>query len=57
MPFLPWRMKIGKVEKPEENLHDRNEYIIHIKSLKQVFNHGLVLKKVHEKKSLIKKLG
>ena len=50
-------MKIGKVEKPEENLHDRNEYIIHIKILKQVFNHGLVLKKVHEKKSLIKKLG
>ena len=43
-------MKIEKVEKPEANLHNRNEYKFHIKSLKQVINHGLVLKKVYEKK-------
>ena len=29
------------------NLHDKSEYIIHIRSLKQALNHGLVLKKVH----------
>ena len=28
------------------NLHDKNEYISHIRNLKQALNHGLVLKKV-----------
>ena len=28
-------------------MHDKSEYIIHIRSLKQALNHGLVLKKVH----------
>ena len=39
-------MKIEKVVKLVANLHDKTEYVIHIKSLKQVLNHGLVLKKV-----------
>ena len=36
-------MKIYKVEKFVTNLH---EYVIHIRSLKQVLNQGLVLTKV-----------
>ena len=30
------------------NLHDKTEYLIHIRNLKQALNHGLVLKKVHK---------
>ena len=40
-------MKIEKVEKLVANLHDKTEYVIHIRNLKQALNHGLVLKKVH----------
>ena len=29
------------------NLHDKTEYVIHIRNLKQALNHGLILKKVH----------
>ena len=32
--------------KPMVNLQDKKEYVIHIKVLKQAWNHGLVLKKV-----------
>ena len=39
-------MKTEKVEKLVANLHDKTEYVIHIKNLKQVLSHGLVLKKV-----------
>ena len=45
--FLTERMKIEKVEKLVANLHDKTEYIIHIRSLKEALNHGLVLKKIH----------
>ena len=34
LPFLPERMKIEKVEKLVANLHDKTEYVIHIRSLK-----------------------
>ena len=40
-------MKIEKVEKLAANLHDKTEYVIHIRNLRQALNHGLVLKKVH----------
>ena len=30
VPFLPERMKIGKVEKLAANLHDKTEYVTHI---------------------------
>ena len=49
-PFLPKRMKIEKVEKLVANLHDKNEYVIHKRNLKQVLNHGLALKKSHRVK-------
>ena len=47
LQFLPERMIIEKVEKFVANLYDKTEYVIHITSLKQALNHGLVLKKVH----------
>ena len=40
-------MKIEKVEKLVANLHDKTEYVIHIRNLKQALSHRLVLKKVH----------
>ena len=40
-------MKIEKVEKRVTNLHDKTEYVIHKRNLKQAINHGLILKKVH----------
>ena len=46
LPFLPERMKIEKVEKLVANLHDKTEYVIHIRNLKQELNYRLVLKKV-----------
>ena len=39
-------MKIEKVEKLKVKLHDKKEYAIHIRNLKQVLDHGLELKKV-----------
>ena len=40
-------MKIEKVEKLVTNLHDKSEYVIHLRNLEQALNHGLILKKVH----------
>ena len=40
LPFLLEKMKII-------NLHDKTEYVIHIRNLKQAINHRLILKKVH----------
>ena len=48
LPYLPERMKIEKVEKLLANLHVKTEYVIHIRNLKQVLNHGLILKKFHK---------
>ena len=48
MLFLPERKKTEKAEKLVPNLHDKTEYVIHIRNLKQASNHGLVLKKVYK---------
>ena len=48
LPFLPERMKIEKFEKLVANLHDKSEYVIQIRNLKQTLNHRLVFKKVHK---------
>ena len=40
-------MKIEKVKKLVANLHDKTEYVIHIRNLTQRLNRGLFLKKVH----------
>ena len=47
LPYLPQRMKIEKIENLVTYLHDKTEYVIHIRNLKQARNHGLVFKKVH----------
>ena len=47
--FLTERMKIEKNEKLVANLHDKTEFVKHIKKkLKQALYHGLVLKKFIE---------
>ena len=46
LPFLPEKVKLGKIEKLVTNLHDKTEYVIHMTNLKQALNHGLVLNKV-----------
>ena len=45
LPFLLKRIKIDKCSKLVCNLYDKNNYIVHIRSLKQTLNHGLILKK------------
>ena len=47
LPFLPERMKINKCKNLVCNLYDKNNYVIHIRSLKQALNNGLILKEVH----------
>ena len=57
LPFLPKRMIIGKVVEIGANLHDKVEYVIHIRNLKQILNHGLVFRKVHRVIKLNQNLG
>ena len=47
LPFLSKKMKIDVCKKQVCNLHNKNKYVVHIKSLKQALNHGLKLKRVH----------
>ena len=47
LPFLPERMRIDKCSKLICNLYDENNYVVHIRSLKQALDHGIILKKVH----------
>ena len=47
LPFLAKRMKIDKCKKLVCSLLNKNEYVVHIKSLKEALNHGLKLKIVH----------
>ena len=43
--FLLERMKIEQVEKLVANLHNKTEYVIHIRNLKQALKNVLVLEK------------
>ena len=47
LTFLLERMKIEEVQKLVANLHDKAEYVIHIRYLKQALSDELVLKKVY----------
>ena len=47
LAFLPERMKINKCSKLVCNLYEKNNSVVHIRSLKQALDHGLILKKVH----------
>ena len=57
IPFLTERMKIKKCNNLVCNISDKENYVVHIRSLKQALNHGLVLKKYIEVSSLVEKQG
>ena len=40
-------MKINKCSELVCNLYDKSNYVVHIRSLKQALNHGLILKIIH----------
>ena len=46
--FLPERMELSKCNKLVCNLYNKNNYIVHIRALKQALKHGLKLKKVYK---------
>ena len=48
LTFLPERKKIKKCNKLVCKIHNRENYVVHIKALKQALNHGLILKNVHK---------
>ena len=50
LPFLPKKTKIEKVGKLLPNLHDKKEYVKHIRNLKEALNQKLVLSKCKKKK-------
>ena len=39
LPFLTEKVKIEKIEKLVANLHDKEEYVRHIRNLRHVLNH------------------
>ena len=48
LPFLPESVKLSsRVEKLVPNLNDKEKYVVHISTLDQALQHGLILKKVH----------
>ena len=48
LPFLSERMKINKYSKLVCNLYDKENYVVHIRALKQALMHGLKLQKLHK---------
>ena len=47
LAFLPERKKINKCTKLTCIIQNKDNYVIHIRALKQAVNHGLELTKVH----------
>ena len=45
--FLSERKNIGKVDRLICSIEDKEKYVIHIRTLKQALNNGLILKRVH----------
>ena len=48
LPFLAERKKYKKCKKLVCNIHNKENYVVHIRALKQALNHGLILKKVNK---------
>ena len=46
-PCLTERKKSQKCNKLLCNIHSKENYIVHIRALKEALSHGLILKKVH----------
>ena len=47
LPFLADRKKIKKCNKFVCNTNDKENYVVHIRALKQALNHGLIPKKLN----------
>ena len=47
LSFLSERNKIKTCDELVCDVHEKKNYVVHIRSLKQALNHGLILKKVH----------
>ena len=47
LPFLRERMEINGVTKLVPNLRNKTKYVIHIRALAQVLEHGLILEHIH----------
>ena len=47
-PLLPERMKINQCYKLLCNLYDKNNYVVHVRSLNQILDHELILKKAYK---------
>ena len=47
LPFLSKIMNINKCSKLVCSFYDKNYFDVHIRSLKQALDHGLILKKIH----------
>ena len=45
LPFLAERKRIKRCNKFVCNISDKENYVVHTKTLKQSLNHGLILKK------------
>ena len=48
LPFLPERKKVKKCKKLVCNIHNKENYVVHIRALNQTLNHGLIMKNVHK---------
>ena len=47
LPFMCAKMKINGIEKLVPNLYYKHKYVIHVRALAQVLEHGLVIEKIH----------
>ena len=52
LPFLPERKKIEKVKKLLCDIKDKENYVVHIRALKQALSQGLKLKKSTQSNSI-----
>ena len=47
LPFMCEKIRVNGLGKLVSNLHDKKKYVIHVKALKQAFDHGFVLERIH----------
>ena len=52
LPFLSERNKIRKCNKLVCNIYDKENYVVHIRALKEALNHGFTLKKSKQSNSI-----
>ena len=38
---------LKQIQNIRKNIEDEEKYVVHVRTLKQALNHGLILKKVH----------